>query len=100
MSESEDTRKIVANIFTDAAATAANVATYIPDPTVKAALGIGAAIAGIVGSLIGSIGAEQTKKLVEELQRRRNVGTISDKMLAEDDDYIRKTVSDLYKDKD
>lgn len=96
----QETRTIVANVFAEAAATAAQVAIIVPDPTAKAALGIGAAIAGIIGSLIDSIGAEQTKKLVEELQRRRNVGTISDKMLAEDDDYIREAVSDLYKSKD
>jgi hypothetical protein len=94
-SKEKEARDIVASVFTGAANTAAAIAPFVPEP-VKSGLLIGSTIASIVGSLIGSIGGEQTKKLVEELQRRRNEGTISDKMLAEDDAYIRSTVSELY----
>lgn len=93
---SDDGRDIAANIFDGAAATAAKLAEVIPDPVAKSALKIGAALAGIVGGLIRSIGTDNTKALMEELQRRKDEGKITDAHVARDNTEIADAVSKLY----
>lgn len=93
--ETDDGREVAASIFDGAATTANAVALVLPEPFASA-VKVGAGLASIVGKLIRSIGTDNTKELMKELQRRRDEGKITDAHVARDNAEIADAVSALY----
>lgn len=89
-------REIAASIFDGAAVAAAALASLVPG-VAGTGLGVAGALAKAVASLIRSVGTDNTKALIDELQRRKDEGKITDANVARDNQEIADAVSEMYK---
>ncbi len=95
--ETDDGREVAASVFEMAAAAGSAIAPSLPDPF-RAAAVIGASLASLTSKLVRSIGTDNTAALIEELQRRRDEGKITDAHVARDDAEIAEAVSAMFAD--
>lgn len=90
----DEGREMVAMIF-DSAAQFASSLSVMGGP-VGAALKIGSGIAAVIGTLIRSVGVDETKEAIADLVKRKHEGIITDAHVARDDDEIAAAVSAMF----
>lgn len=97
--KTDQARAVVSEVFDRASGLLSSRVGDYGDEKVNLGLLIGAGLAALVAALVRDYGAEEAKRMIEELNRDRNEGRISDEDVTADNKRIAASVKAAFDEK-